>query len=409
MRRSRGRIIDVDTLEDFDRRLAAGAHGLSGWRVRGLDLTGRIETLADDRALSGATFLGCAFGPGEAARVTAAGALVLPAITSVPVDVYRGRLYTADELYDDPSYARSLDGRAYSWSQDAHARDDALAIALHDHAIDDALATWTARRHLVGVMGAHAAERGTAAYAGAARLGHLLGRDHVVATGGGPGAMEAANLGASLAARPAEALDEALPSSPRCRRSGPRSTPGCGPRSRPGTCTPDPADSWASPPGTTATSRRTCSPRRSRSTSATRPARRSCSRCATQASSSSPGAGGTVQEIFQDACENYYADESSVAPMVLVGREVLDRDAARLAAAPVAGARPGDGGARAPRRHVGRQRRLLAARWRTRTGGVAARELTADGATGGCSPPGSPILRVSPPAGPGRDAAITSR
>ena len=33
-----------------------------------------------------------------------------------------------------------------------------------------------------------------------------------------------------------------------------------------------------------------------------------------------PGAGGTVQEIFQDACENYYADESSVAPMVLVGR-----------------------------------------------------------------------------------------
>ena len=33
-----------------------------------------------------------------------------------------------------------------------------------------------------------------------------------------------------------------------------------------------------------------------------------------------PGAGGTVQEIFQDACENYYADESSMAPMVLVGR-----------------------------------------------------------------------------------------
>ena len=33
-----------------------------------------------------------------------------------------------------------------------------------------------------------------------------------------------------------------------------------------------------------------------------------------------PGAGGTVQEVFQDACENYYADESSVAAMVLVGR-----------------------------------------------------------------------------------------
>ncbi len=27
-----------------------------------------------------------------------------------------------------------------------------------------------------------------------------------------------------------------------------------------------------------------------------------------------------MQEVFQDACENYYADASSVAPMVLVGR-----------------------------------------------------------------------------------------
>jgi len=34
-----------------------------------------------------------------------------------------------------------------------------------------------------------------------------------------------------------------------------------------------------------------------------------------------PGAAGTVQEVFQDACENYYADPSAVAPMVLVGRE----------------------------------------------------------------------------------------
>ena len=32
-----------------------------------------------------------------------------------------------------------------------------------------------------------------------------------------------------------------------------------------------------------------------------------------------PGAGGTVQEVFQDACENYYAADDKVAPMVLVG------------------------------------------------------------------------------------------
>ncbi len=32
-----------------------------------------------------------------------------------------------------------------------------------------------------------------------------------------------------------------------------------------------------------------------------------------------PGAAGTVQEIFQDACENYYANPDMLAPMVLVG------------------------------------------------------------------------------------------
>lgn len=34
-----------------------------------------------------------------------------------------------------------------------------------------------------------------------------------------------------------------------------------------------------------------------------------------------PGAAGTVQEVFQDACENFYADAPTVAPMVLVGVE----------------------------------------------------------------------------------------
>ncbi len=32
-----------------------------------------------------------------------------------------------------------------------------------------------------------------------------------------------------------------------------------------------------------------------------------------------PGRAGTVQEVFQDACENYYAAPGALAPMVLVG------------------------------------------------------------------------------------------
>lgn len=73
----------------------------------------------------------------------------------------------------------------------------------------DALDEWTLGRRVVGVMGGHAADRGTSPYAAAARLGRGLAQTGLlVATGGGPGAMEAANLGA--VAPSDAALEQAL-------------------------------------------------------------------------------------------------------------------------------------------------------------------------------------------------------
>ena len=72
-----------------------------------------------------------------------------------------------------------------------------LLRAIHDDSMSDALDELVAGRSVVGVMGGHALERGTAPYADAAQLGAALAREGLlVATGGGPGAMEAANLGA---------------------------------------------------------------------------------------------------------------------------------------------------------------------------------------------------------------------
>jgi predicted Rossmann-fold nucleotide-binding protein len=60
-------------------------------------------------------------------------------------------------------------------------------------------------------MGGHAVRRDSATYRLAAALGWELARaDRLVVTGGGPGVMEAANLGAFLAERPATDLDAAL-------------------------------------------------------------------------------------------------------------------------------------------------------------------------------------------------------
>jgi predicted Rossmann-fold nucleotide-binding protein len=320
VRRSRGRVIQVESLADFDRRVAAGATRLGGWRVRAVDLSERGAVLARLR-VTGATFLGCTFDAGGAEAVERAGALVLPPLEVAPVDVYRSRLYTADELYDRTPYRRSLDGRAYAWSQTGGHADDSLARTLHDHAIDEALAAWVAQRRLAGVMGGHAAQRGEADYAEAARLGHTLGAAGVVvATGGGPGAMEAANLGCLLAGSPAAAVDDALDAL--------AAVPGFTPS----------VDRWLAP--ALALRRDVAEPHDSlgiptwhyghepSNVFATAVAKyfRNATREAILLEVCDagiaflPGAGGTVQEVFQDACENYYADESSVAAMVLVGR-----------------------------------------------------------------------------------------
>ena len=319
MKHNRGRVVQVESLEEFDRRVAAGATRLSGWRVRRVDLSGRSGELARLR-VSGATFLGCTFAPGDEERMTRAGALVLPALTIAPVDVYRSRLYTADELYDAAPYARSLDMRAYAWSQTPGGADDALARSLHDHAIDEALTAWLRHKHVVGLMGGHATLRGDREYADAARLGHTLGAGLVVATGGGPGAMEAANLGGLLARSPGSAVSDAVAELAEV------------PSFRPS------VDDWLRPAMTVRAG--VADPRASLSIPTWHYGHEPSNVFATGIAKYFrnavreailleicdagivflPGAGGTVQEVFQDACENYYADESSVAEMVLVGR-----------------------------------------------------------------------------------------
>ncbi|MDQ3592981.1 MAG: Rossmann fold nucleotide-binding protein, partial [Actinomycetota bacterium] len=263
--------------------------------------------------------LGCKFADGDERMVEAAGALVLPVISSAPVDVYRSTLYSPDELYDVWEYAASLDGRAYAWSQRPAGPDHTLAQALHDRAIDDALAAWTQPRHLVGVMGGHSLQRDEPAYAEAARLGHAVGRSALVATGGGPGAMEAANLGARLAQRPLDDVDAAvamLAPVPSFRPSVEEWV-----RAARTVCArfDHPAESLAIP-----TWHYGHEPSNVFATSIAKyfgnPSREATLlEVCDGGIVFLPGAAGTIQEVFQDACENYYADESSVAPMVLVG------------------------------------------------------------------------------------------
>ena len=211
-------------LHDLDelRRYVAEHRSLDGVVVQDIDLTGEGELIASVSCL-GATFLGVDLSPATLHHVIDRGGVVFPDLPGLPFDAYRSRLYTSDELLagwepDVPgSFDESLDMRIYRWASRAPVGTspsilDALARRLHDHAVDDALEEHLrAYSDVVAVMGGHGLLRIDAMYREVAELGRAMARaGWHVATGGGPGAMEAANLGAWLAPADDGALDTAL-------------------------------------------------------------------------------------------------------------------------------------------------------------------------------------------------------
>ncbi|MFJ5955223.1 LOG family protein [Paenarthrobacter sp. NPDC092416] len=334
------RTLDVESVVHFDRLVGAGAGSMHGWHAQSLDLRGRSRDL---KALDpqGAIFLGCTFDDGVEDSLRARGALIFPKLRGVPFNPYRGSLYTAKELYtakdqdiSSTEYEATLDAQVYQWSilpGQRSSLDATLAAALHDHAIGDTLdelldAGEFAGTKLVGVMGGHAAQRGTTEFADAARLGRLLAQaGFTVATGGGPGAMEAANMGAYLSGLPdadsADAL-QALAVVPGFRPSvtaWARQAAAAVERYPVGTASLG-IPTWFyghEPPNLFATHIAKYF------ANAVREA--ILLELCNGGIVFLPGAAGTVQEIFQDACENYYGAPETITPMVLVGRKHWER------------------------------------------------------------------------------------
>lgn len=199
------RIIKLSTVE------AMAAQGcLDGTAVQGVDLSSLdLDSLTS--CVKGTLFLGCILPPGGAGKLTDAGAIVMPRLPELPYDPYRTRLYTWRDLYDDDFDLKVWE---HFVAQGGHQPPmlEAIAQRLHDHSIEDALGDLLAiERRIVGIMGGHSVPRTHPDYALTAETARqLCAAGYYVATGGGPGLMEAGNLGAYFGRRSADELQDAL-------------------------------------------------------------------------------------------------------------------------------------------------------------------------------------------------------
>jgi predicted Rossmann-fold nucleotide-binding protein len=266
----------------------------------------------------------------------------------LPFESVPQQLYTREKLFhgfrpDDPaSYTQTADFaiyRHYVMAGGGGVSDPYIRMmqALHDNAITQSAAAFIAGRRVAAIMGDHRMARDSATYKRIALLARRLTRGGIlVCTGGGPGAMEAGHLGASLAPvqdAQLEAALAALSSQPKV----PALLEIVGPDGVVNPALAAEAQAWFKP--AIAASLRDPGPSLAFPTwhYGHEPSTPLATHIAKYFQNSIredgllalakhgiiyfEGKAGTLQEIFQDGAQNYYRSFGCFSPMVLVGKE----------------------------------------------------------------------------------------
>jgi predicted Rossmann-fold nucleotide-binding protein len=276
-------------------------------------------------------------------------------VSTLPFDPGRREVYSPADLFAGfdagrpGSYGTTPDFASFRWfvatgrgtPMDA---DAAVERAIHDAHLTFDLGAIIARRRVVGVMGGHQLPRDSADYRRVAELARdLAQRGMLVCTGGGPGAMEAAHLGASLSAHPdarlAEAIDTlaAAPLMPDLLGIvGPDGIPDpelvavagewFAPAWRASRAVAHPVETLSIP--TWHYGHEPTSPFATRIAKLFQNSVREDGliTIARQGLVFSPGSAGTLQEVFQDAQQNFYAQHPDFfSPMVFLDRDYWTR------------------------------------------------------------------------------------
>ena len=208
----------ITQISSFEKLLQNG-HSLKNSTLQALDFR-QLQLNWENFTIDNTLFLGCQLSLEDEMVLRRKGAYIYHAPTDLPYNPFRSTLYRWQELIVQKDQ-KSRDLHIYEHFSNKRYNptiNEALWQRIHDHAMDDALRQllefdeqgMTTRR-CVAFMGGHSVLRTDPYFRKTVETAKLLGENgYFIASGGGPGIMEAANLGAYLAGLPERSVDEAL-------------------------------------------------------------------------------------------------------------------------------------------------------------------------------------------------------
>ena len=326
---------EIDNLFDLPAPDESGR--VSHYVFQYIDFAQVPQYVSAGHRFSDCCFLGCEI-PTEMEGSIGRTCLIFPRMGRI-YNAFRGKLYTGESLYegfvpgDEDSFATCFDSRVYAdymeKGKECHDIRETLGRSLHDRAIGDAMQDFLSRyddRQVVAVMGGHALLRTDESYRKVVYISKVLTeKGKIMASGGGPGAMEATHVGAWMAGRNDSDVQEALDMlavAPSFRDPGWLSSAFAVREKYPQTKYRSlgiPTWFYGHEPATPF---------------ATHIAKYFLNSVREDTLLSiakggiiySPGSAGTLQEIFQDAAQNHYETFGFASPMVFLGRDYYTRE-----------------------------------------------------------------------------------
>lgn len=197
------RPVQIEEIRNFNQFLLK-KNDLSNCTIRNIDFT-KKNINWNEINVDHSTFIGCKFLKEDLSLLISNCSMIFNEPEGLPYKVYRNSLYSYEELNKiDQDETRDLNiYNHFSKYRTIRNINETLYQRSHDHAIDESLRDildGDVDRKCLGFMGGHSVKRNSKDFKDAALLAFKLAKnDFFIVTGGGPGIMEAANMGAYFA------------------------------------------------------------------------------------------------------------------------------------------------------------------------------------------------------------------